>query len=169
MIAEQALKTKVGKGLIPSDIKFNKKTVRSVVITAFVGGWASGCLGLSGGAIFNPLLLNQGVPPSVASATGMYMILFSTCGSTVVYAIQGNLNIFFGLWLGLWTCVASLAGLYALDKIVKKFNRQSPLVILLTGVLALSTLLVPIFAYLELSEKVEKFGASSLWKSSPYC
>lgn len=58
MIAEQALKTKVGKGLIPSDIRFTKKTVQSVCITAFIGGWASGCLGLSGGAIFNPLLLN---------------------------------------------------------------------------------------------------------------
>lgn len=140
-------------------------------ITAFVGGWASGCLGLSGGAIFNPLLLNQGVPPSVASATGMYMILASTTGSTIVYAIQGNLNILFGLWLGFWTCVASVAGLIALDKIVKRFNRQSPLVILLSCVLALSTLLVPIFAYIELSEKIEKSpdGAAVLWQISPYC
>lgn len=58
IIAEQALKTKVGKGLIPSDIRFNRRTIRSLVITAFVGGFASGCLGLSGGAIFNPLLLS---------------------------------------------------------------------------------------------------------------
>jgi len=58
IMKEQALKTKVGKGLIPSDIRFNIKTVRSVCLTAFIGGWASGCLGLSGGAIFNPLLLN---------------------------------------------------------------------------------------------------------------
>jgi uncharacterized membrane protein YfcA len=137
-----------------------------VCLTAFLGGWASGCLGLSGGAIFNPLLLGQGVPPSVASATGMYMILFSTTGSTIVYAIQGNLNIFYGLWLGMWTCFASVAGLYALDKIVKKFNRQSPLVILLTGVLALSTLLVPIFGYLELHEKIERRhgDTSVLWE-----
>jgi len=87
----------------------------------------------------------------------MYMILFSTTGSTLVYAIQGNLNILYGLWLGFWTCVASVAGLYALDKVVKKFNRQSPLVMLLTGVLGLSTLLVPIFGYLELSEKMHRY------------
>jgi len=113
----------VGKGLIPSDIKFNKTTVRSVVSTAFIGGFASGCLGMSGGAIFNPLLLNQGVPPSVASSTGMYMIIFSSIGSTVIYTIQGSLNFTFGLWLGFWTCFSSLVGLYILDKIVKKFNR----------------------------------------------
>src|SRR5690606_19140431 len=101
----------------------------------------------------------------------MYMILFSTIGSTIVYAIQGNLNIIFGLWIGFWTCVASVLGLYALDKIVKKFNRQSPLVITLTGVLALSTLLVPIFGYLELRDKINKADgdASVIWKSSPYC
>lgn len=170
IIAEQALKTRVGKGLIPSDIRFNKKTVRSCVITAFIGGWASGCLGLSGGAIFNPLLLNQGVPPSVASATGMYMILFSTIGTTIVYSIQGSLNFAYGGWIGGWCAIASVGGMYALDKIVKKFGRQSPLVFVLTGVLALSTVLVPIFGYIEIHGKFERDPDNySMWSIQSYC
>jgi uncharacterized membrane protein YfcA len=147
IIAEQALKNRVGKGLIESDLRFNKQTVRSVIITGFAGGFASGCLGLSGGSIFNPLLLSQGVPPSVASSTGMYLILFSSIGSTSLQAFQGNLNYLFALWLGFWSCVASVLGLMALDRIVKRFNRQSPLVIMLTFVLGISTIMVPIFGY----------------------
>ena len=73
--------------MAPSDIKFQRDLLLKLVIFAFVGGWVSGALGLGGGAIFNPLLLSMGVPPSVASATGMYMILFSTAGSSTTYII----------------------------------------------------------------------------------
>ena len=118
-----------------------------------VGGWVSGALGLGGGAIFNPLLLSMGVPPAVASSTGMYMIMFSTAGSSITYIIFGTLNLQFGLWIGVWCAIASIIGLYILDKVVKKFDRQSPIVFLLTFVLGLSALLVPVFAIVNLRGK----------------
>lgn len=114
----------------------------------------SGALGLGGGAIFNPLLLSLGVQPSVASATGMYMILFSTSGSSVIYIIHKMLNLQFSMWLGFWCSSGSLVGLYILNKIIKRFDRQSPVVFALTIVLALSSLLVPIFGAIDLREQV---------------
>jgi uncharacterized membrane protein YfcA len=93
------------------------------VFYAFIGGLVSGALGLGGGAIFNPLLLSMGVPPSVASATGMYMILFSTSGSSIVYIIYKMLNLQFGFWIGFWCSLGSLGGLYFLNKIIKRFHR----------------------------------------------
>jgi uncharacterized membrane protein YfcA len=92
-------------------------------IFAFLGGWVSGALGLGGGAIFNPLLLSLGVPPSVASATGMYMIIYSTTGSSIVFITYKMLNMQFGSWLGFWSSLGSLLGLYILNKVVKKFDR----------------------------------------------
>ena len=148
--AEQKLKKKVGQGLAKSDVKFERKVVSKLVIFALLGGWVSGALGLGGGAIFNPLLLSMGVPPAVASSTGMYMIMFSTAGSSITYIVFGTLNIPFGLWIGGWCAVASIIGLYVLNKVVKKFDRQSPIVFLLTFVLGLSALLVPVFAIVSL-------------------
>jgi len=49
--------------------------------------------------------------------------------------------------------VASIIGLYILNKVVKKFNRQSPIVFLLTFVLGLSAVLVPVFAIVSLQGK----------------
>jgi uncharacterized membrane protein YfcA len=123
------------------------------VIFALLGGWVSGALGLGGGAIFNPLLLSLGVPPAVASSTGMYMIMFSTAGSSITYIVFGTLNVPFGLWIGVWCAIASLIGLYILNRVVKKFDRQSPIVFLLTFVLGLSALLVPVFAVISLKGK----------------
>ena len=79
--------------MIPSDVIFTKKVVLKLVILGFFGGWISGALGLGGGAIFNPVLLSMGVPPSVSSATSMYMIMYSTFSSSFVYILYGMLDI----------------------------------------------------------------------------
>jgi uncharacterized membrane protein YfcA len=64
-----------------------------IVVVSFIGGWMSGALGLGGGAIFNPLLLNLGLPPVVSSATSMFIIIFSTGASTLSYATADSIDI----------------------------------------------------------------------------
>lgn len=111
VVKEQKLKVKYGLGLASSDIKLERPEVMKIVTFGFIGGWVSGALGLGGGAVFNPVLLSMGVPPSVSSSTGMYMIMFSTSGSSIVYILYGMLNYQFAMWLGFWCSIASLVGL----------------------------------------------------------
>jgi len=143
----------VGKGLIDSDLRFRGKTIVTLVVFSTLGGWVSGALGLGGGAIFNPLLLSMGVPPSVASATGMYLILFSTTSSSITYIIYKMLDICYGLWIGFWCALSSVLGLYILNKVVKKFDRQSLIVFVLSFVMAISAVLVPVFGALDLIQE----------------
>jgi hypothetical protein len=112
------LKEKVGAGIAPSDLKLRKPVVFKLVIFAFLGGFMSGSLGLGGGTIFNPILLSLGVQPSVASATGMYMVLFSTSGSSFIYIIYRTLNLQFSIWISFWCSCGSVLGLYILKKII---------------------------------------------------
>lgn len=86
---EQALKLRLNRGLIPSDIRFDGRPLRLLLIFAFMGGWVGGALGLGGGAIFNPLMISLGVPPSVSTSTGMYMIMYSSAVTTIIYLIYG--------------------------------------------------------------------------------
>jgi uncharacterized membrane protein YfcA len=80
---EQELKLKLGSGLVSSDLRFSGLTLVKLVSYGFVGGFISGAFGLGGSSLFNPLLLSMGVPPAVSSATGMYMVIFSTTASTI--------------------------------------------------------------------------------------
>lgn len=82
---------------------------------AFTGGWISGALGMGGGSIFNPLLLSFGVPPQVSSATGMYMIIFSTGASTLTYILNDLLNVSYGIWAGLFCIAGSIIGMKLLE------------------------------------------------------
>lgn len=149
--------------MAPSDLKLTGLVITKLVTYAFLGGFMSGALGLGGGAIFNPLLLSLGVLPSVASATGMYMILFSTSGSSAIYVIHNMLNLQFSLWIGFWCSGGSLVGLYILNKIIKRYDRQSPVVFALTLVLGLSCFLVPIFGAMDLRRSMHLEGRELTW------
>ena len=54
-------------------------------IYAVVAGFIASVFGIGGGVIINPLLLSFRVPTLVSSATGMYMIMFSTLSSSLLY------------------------------------------------------------------------------------
>jgi uncharacterized membrane protein YfcA len=90
---------------------------------ALFGGVVSGALGLGGGAIFNPVLLSMGIPASVSGSTGMYLVMFSTLGSSFTYTLIGNLKIFYGLWISFWCTLGTYVGMRLLDWMMKKFGR----------------------------------------------
>lgn len=117
------MKTFYGPGLGKSDIKLEGSIMIKLIGFSFIGGWVSGALGLGGGAIFNPLLLSMGCPPKVASASGMYMIMFSTGASTCTYIISGMLDIGYGGWVGGFCFLGTFIGMKLLKIVMKKFNR----------------------------------------------
>ena len=57
-----------------------------------------------------------------------------------------------------------MAGMKLLEKVMKKWNRQSPIVFLLTVILGISALLIPIFGAIELIEKSRNADASKIFE-----
>jgi uncharacterized membrane protein YfcA len=149
---EQNLKIKYGGGLGSSDVTLAGRPFVILISVSFLGGWVSGALGLGGGAIFNPLLLSMGVPPKVASATGMYMIIFSTGASTMTYLLNDMLELSYGIWVGGFCIVGTILGMILLKNIMNKLGRQSPLVILLSFILGISALAVPYFGLQQIPD-----------------
>lgn len=91
----------------------------------------------------------MGVPPTVSTSTGMYMIMLSSTVSSCLYIMFGRLDISFGLWLGFWTTIGIVFGLKVIKGLMKKYERQSIIVFVLVGVLLASAILVPIFSTMQ--------------------
>lgn len=119
------------------------KTLFKLLCFSFLGGWASGALGLSGSSIYSPLLLSLGVPPKVVSSSSMYMVMFAAFSSTLAYGLNGSINWSYAIWCGSFCIIGSIAGMSALDALMKRLNRQSVLVFLLVSIFYLSTISVP--------------------------
>jgi len=134
---------------------YTNLVVQKLIIYAFLGGWVSGALGLGGGAIFQPVMLSMGVPPQVASATGMYIIMFTTFGSVVTGYISDTLNIPYALWISGWCMLGTIGGMKLLNVTIKKLGRQSPIVVILAIILGISAILIPYFGVSELLDKIK--------------
>lgn len=119
---EQALKEKCGVASM-TDLSYRGRPLVLLLIFAFLGGWVSGAFGLGGGSVFNPLMIELGVAPTVSTSTGMYMIMFSTFASSVIYISYGALNVEFALWLGFWSVIGIMSGMVLVDSLIKKYNR----------------------------------------------
>jgi uncharacterized membrane protein YfcA len=148
---EQHLKKNYGQGLVDTDVKVDSgRALVKLLLGSFMGGWVSGALGLGGGSIFNPLLLSMGAPPTVAGATGMYMIIFSTAASTISYAFGGLIVWSYAFWIGGFCVVGAIIGMNMVNAVMRKLGRQSPLVILLTFLLGISAVAVIILGIVPL-------------------
>jgi hypothetical protein len=84
---EQYYKIKYKKGICDSDLRFSPTIVRKLVLVSLAGGWVASALGLGGGSIFNPVLLSLGIPASVSSNTGMYLVLFTQVNTSLKYVL----------------------------------------------------------------------------------
>lgn len=122
--SEQALKAKYGNiNLVPSDLLFKGRALVQVLCLGFGGGWVAGALGLGGGVIFNPLLLQLGVPPRVSSATGMYLITFSKIAACLIYLIMGELQLDYAFWVAGWSTVGAIIGLWGANIYMARVGR----------------------------------------------
>lgn len=142
--------------------------MRALLIFAFMGGWVGGALGLGGGSIFNPLMISLGVPPSVSTSTGMYMIMFSSGASTLMYLSYGSLNLTFGIWLSFWCSLGIIAGVTIVNHLIKLYGRQSILVFFLVFMLALSAVLVAADTLVSFMSE-DKNEIELMWRMSSFC
>lgn len=148
--AEQALKLKYKRGISNSEIILQGKTLFFILFFGFFGGALGTAFGLGGGIIYNPTLIGFGMLPSVANATGMYMILWSMSASTALFMSFGMVNWPFALWLGISSAIGIYIGLSGLQSVIKKYNRQSVIVFVLAFVLAIATVMGTIFNVTDL-------------------
>jgi uncharacterized membrane protein YfcA len=123
-------------------------------IITFVGGLASGYLGIGGATIYNPVMLSIGKGPQDSTATGMYIVMIGACTSTLFFVGQGDFNVEYQLITGLVVCIAALCAIVLANYAIKKFGRPSLLLFLLTLVVLISTVIIPILEAKNLDSNV---------------
>ncbi|GJM92907.1 hypothetical protein PR202_ga09413 [Eleusine coracana subsp. coracana] len=111
-------------------------------LAAFVTGALSGLFGIGGGLLLNPVLLQIGIPPQTAAATSTFMVLFCASMSMVQFILLGMKGIREAAIYGGICFVASIVGSVVIHRAIRKSGRVSLIVFLVTGIMALSTVIV---------------------------
>ncbi|KAM9983952.1 hypothetical protein ACTFIY_000669 [Dictyostelium cf. discoideum] len=129
---------------IEGEIKYTYKNVLLLGILSVIAGCLASLLGIGGGMIKGPVLLQMGLVPDVTAATSSYMILFTSASSAIQYILVGKLRWDYGIVYYVIGFVSCFIGTQTLIWIVKKYQRRSYIVFLIGFVITFSTILLVI-------------------------
>lgn len=104
------------------DMRWTKQKVVYVTVIAFFGGLLSAIVGVGGGIIFSPLLVSLDMHPTVAVSTAIYIETYMVLTTNVQYAMNNALYGWYGLFLGSFSLVGTILGLYIIHRIVIKLG-----------------------------------------------
>ncbi|KAK9835054.1 hypothetical protein WJX81_007428 [Elliptochloris bilobata] len=112
---------------------------------ALLAGVLAGLLGIGGGSIISPLLIELRVNPAVGGATASLMVVFSGSLSLLSYALNGSLNVAYGAVYGITAFVAAAVGATAVGHIVRRTGKVSLIVIAMATVLSVALVVQTVF------------------------
>ncbi|KAG4054930.1 hypothetical protein PC123_g9967 [Phytophthora cactorum] len=126
------------------DLHWIKRRVLMFPAVCTTAGVAAGLLGIGGGMVKGPIMLEAGVLPAVQSATASFMILFTASSTTLQFAINGQFpgefQFDYMAWFAFVGFLGGFCGLKCVGFFVKKYKRESIMVYMLATTIGLSAL-----------------------------
>jgi uncharacterized membrane protein YfcA len=95
---EYAEKVEAGYKFIPGDLEATPKNLVLINLISFGGAAAAAFCGIGPGFIFGPILLLIGIEAQVATATGMYVTMFTTLSATIQVIIYKKIFLHYSLY-----------------------------------------------------------------------
>lgn len=125
-------------------------------VYAAVAGFLGGFLGIGGGIVMSPLLLELGLVPEANQATSAMFVFLSSTLATMQFVLAGAAMPQYVAWFTAWVTGATFVGQTLVDYILRKYKRSSLIVLSIAGIIACSlvmmTLVGGIDIYKDLSE-----------------
>ncbi len=132
---------------------WNKSLLIQYPIYGFLSGIVAGFVGIGGGLIIGPLLIELGINPTISTVTSNFLVLFTSSSTSLQFTILGMMNFSYGGICTFFSFLGSFIGTITVHKILVKVKRDSVLVFVLSFVLALCTILLPTYSVLKFIEK----------------
>eukprot|EP00484_Ammonia_sp_Unknown_P009428 CAMPEP_0197073234 /NCGR_PEP_ID=MMETSP1384-20130603/210498_1 /TAXON_ID=29189 /ORGANISM="Ammonia sp." /LENGTH=549 /DNA_ID=CAMNT_0042512067 /DNA_START=33 /DNA_END=1679 /DNA_ORIENTATION=+ len=123
-------------------------------LIATVAGLLGGLLGIGGGMIVSPLLIELGVKPTVAAATSAMAVLITSSSAMLQFLLLGYLQFdytFFFMAVGI---VGTFVGQTAVNFAVKKYGRVSVVVFAVATIMALAIVLMTVNGVMSMIDGV---------------
>ncbi|KAF0704957.1 hypothetical protein As57867_005728, partial [Aphanomyces stellatus] len=130
LVARARLYEQLGLDHVQGDVHWNPYIAQVVFpVQCFVAGVVAALLGIGGGVVQAPVMIEYGVTPLVQSSTTSYMILFTSTSTTIQYLIAGQfpgeLQYDYVLWYTGLGFLGGLLGKNLVTTIIRKTGRMS--------------------------------------------
>uniref|UniRef100_K3W6R7 Membrane transporter protein n=1 Tax=Globisporangium ultimum (strain ATCC 200006 / CBS 805.95 / DAOM BR144) TaxID=431595 RepID=K3W6R7_GLOUD len=127
-----------GYKYLKGDMVWTKEAVTKYPVVCTLAGLAAGLLGIGGGMVKGPLLIEMGLHPQVASATSSSMILFTSSATTIQFIILGTLSVEHALWHGMVGFISGIVGQLGMSYLIRKYRKAAFVILLIAAVVGVS-------------------------------
>jgi len=110
------------------EVVWNWVNVARYMIYAFVCGLLAGCLGIGGGLVLSPLLLELGFYPAVASGISGMAVLVTSTSALFAYGLAERVYWQFVILLMPLTFISTMVGKVLIDRYAERNNKQSAII-----------------------------------------
>ena len=112
---------------------------------ALMAGTSAGLLSIGGGIVMSPIMIKLGLRPQCVVATSSVLYVLTSSLAVLLHSISGNLNFAYSCWLAGSSLIGSLIGTFVMKVLVRRFQRASIMIFTMTILLALCTVVVPVY------------------------
>ena len=127
----------------------------SCLLQAIVAGIVAGVVGVGGGMVLGPMMLELGILPQVSSATTGTMVLLTSSSAAAVFMLASLVPLDYAVALGLVALAGGFAGKLFISALVRKYRAAALIILLLGGLIATSMLATTFAGLLDLRQKWE--------------
>nr|CAG4717677.1 unnamed protein product [Naegleria fowleri] len=130
-----------GYNYLEGDIRWTTRNVTLIPLVFFTAGLAASLLGIGGGLVVGPLLLEMGVHPLVGVATSSFTVLLTGSSTAIQFLIMGVVSWDYFCWYFVCGILSGIAGQVVVALLMKRFNRPSLIVFIIAIFIAISSIL----------------------------
>jgi len=103
-----------------------------------------------------PRLLDLGFLPQVQSATTATTLFVMSTSTCLAFLVAGAVPADYALWLAFSTAMGAVIGKAIVGWIVKKFRRPSVIMFILTGIIAMSVMVMTLTAVFDVANDLKE-------------
>ena len=138
------------------DINWTKKTIIKLCLIGLLAGFIAGTIGIGGGVVLGPILLDLGIHPIVGTVTTNFLVLITSSSTTFQFILFKMLNYEYGIFCIFFSALGSYCGTYLVNSYVKNTGKQSFIVLILFFVVVISAIVLPLSSIINIINDYRK-------------
>lgn len=129
-----------GEGGLDGDIVWTPVNSVTLPMICLPCGIFAGLLGVGGGMVVGPLLLELGARHATVSATSTFTVLVTASSSAAQFVVMGKLPITYAIFFAITGGLGTLCGQILVERIIKAYNSTSIVVLGIAAIISCSTI-----------------------------
>ena len=138
------------------DINWARDTIIKLNFIGFIAGFIAGTIGIGGGVVLGPILLDLGIHPIVGTVTTNFLVLITSSSTTFQFILFEMLNFQYGFLCIIFSALGSYCGTYLVNNYVKNTGKQSFIVLILFFVVVISAVVLPLSSLINIINDYRK-------------